>query len=1028
MMVPETEIVVTKDGAEILRKTVRPGDYVIGREPGCEVHLDVELVSRRHAQLTVNFDHVLIEDLGSSNGTFVNGQRVTDAVRLWPNQKIQIGAATLETRRLKTAQSPDVSLAPSTAAVQRLLPEELLREKKYHIGRVVAQGGMGAILDARDDATQRGVAMKVMLDGSSPDDLARFVAEARVTAQLEHPNIVPVHELSVDENGQPFYTMKMVRGITLKKVLELIASAEATAKKYPLGALLTIFQKVCDALAFAHAKGVIHRDLKPENIMLGDFGEVLVMDWGLAKVLGSASDPGAAGTNAVSVRQTEGSGSVTMAGSIMGTPQYMAPEQARGEVESLDARSDIYALGAILYHTLALRPSVTGDDAMEIVEKVARGETEPLTSPSKTRPIPDSLAAVCRKAMALEPAARYQSVPALQAEIEAFQNGFATSAERAGAWKQFTLLVKRNKAASIGVAAVLLLGSAFGTNAVIEGRRAARMLDELRGTAPTFDAQSHALLSEGNLDDALAKIGYAVGLAPDNADYHLARANLFQSTQKLSEAAGEYRRVLALRPDDAAAKANLDLCGKLLAEKGGEAELSLNLQGKLLDALIAQHRDLESAPLSQLLNRDSKTAEATIRARLASYTTQKGWNINNIRRAGSGFLVNLGAFQLGDLNALRGLPIVDLSLNQTSVTDLRPLAGLPLEELRIINTHVTDLSPLRGLKLRTLEVSNTDISDLSPLAGMPLKELDIGNNKRLHEIKPLAGLPLERLVADNLTVMDLSPLRGLPLRELILHCEDKELPDFLPLAHSPTLEKISLPWNISDIAFLATMPKLQQVDFHSYANPVTWVSVRDFLAKYGPDVPEIKAARTALAAAGLKDLPIWRAYVDPNHQLRLDLFQTTLSDLAPLRGLSIKQLNMRTTGVSDLEPLRGMPIHDLNLASTKVRDLEPLHGMPVRVLNLSYLNVSSLEPLRGMPLVSLNLHGTNVRDVGILADFHDLEEIVLPNDATHNVERLRTLPKLRYLSFGWDAATNHPTQTAAEFWKEYDAKKGAAPK
>ena len=132
-------------------------------------------------------------------------------------------------------------------------------------------------------------------------------------------------------------------------------------KKYPLPALLTIFQKVCDALAFAHSKGVIHRDLKPENIMLDDFGVVLVMDWGLAKVLGSASH-----TTLCRVRpwfrheRMDGSGSVTMAGSIMGTPQYMAPEQARGDVETLDQRADIYALGAILYHILALRPSVLG--------------------------------------------------------------------------------------------------------------------------------------------------------------------------------------------------------------------------------------------------------------------------------------------------------------------------------------------------------------------------------------------------------------------------------------------------------------------------------------------------------------------------------------------------------------------------------------------------------------------------------------------------------------------------------------------
>ena len=254
MPAPEIEIIVTTDGAEILRKTVPPGNYTIGREPECDIQLDVDLVSRRHAQLTVQFDQAWIEDLGSSNGTFVNGQTVTEPTRLWPNQRIQIGSASIELRRLKAAGPPDDSLAGQAETVERLLPDEFLSDKKYDIGRVIAQGGMGMILDAREATIERRVAMKVMLDGSSPGDLSRFIAEAKITGQLEHPNVIPVHELGIDENGQPFYTMKMVRGITLLKVLGLLAEGvPETVKKYPLSTLLTIFQKVCDALAFAHS-------------------------------------------------------------------------------------------------------------------------------------------------------------------------------------------------------------------------------------------------------------------------------------------------------------------------------------------------------------------------------------------------------------------------------------------------------------------------------------------------------------------------------------------------------------------------------------------------------------------------------------------------------------------------------------------------------------------------------------------------------------------------------------------------------
>ena len=248
MEIPRTEIIITENGVELARKTVAPGEYVIGRDLACDVPVTVGLVSRRHAKLTVNYNEWLVEDLGSSNGTLVNGKPLTQATRLWPNQKIQIGSALIELRRVKGGSSTDQSLAPQTAAVRAVLPAEFLHEKKYDIGGVVAQGGMGAILDAREVTIERTVAMKVMLDSSSADALRRFIAEAKITGQLEHPNIVPVHELSVDEQEQVFYTMKFVRGITLRKVLELIRDgAAATAKKYTLTNLLTVFQKVCDA-------------------------------------------------------------------------------------------------------------------------------------------------------------------------------------------------------------------------------------------------------------------------------------------------------------------------------------------------------------------------------------------------------------------------------------------------------------------------------------------------------------------------------------------------------------------------------------------------------------------------------------------------------------------------------------------------------------------------------------------------------------------------------------------------------------
>ena len=473
MAAPKTEVLVTVGGSERSRYLFSPGDYVIGRNLDCAVRVEAVQVSRQHAKLILDYDNAFIEDLGSSNGTRVNGKPVHGRTRLRPNQKVQCGAATIELRRLRRDAS-ELSLSPATAFVGQALPPAMLREKKYDIGNIVAVGGMGEVLDAKEAALERRVAMKTMLGPASKDELQRFINEARITGQLEHPNIVPVHELSVDEYDQVFYTMKLVKGATLKAVIERLANGEAAAvKQYPLATLLTAFQKVCDAVAFAHSKKVLHRDLKPENIMLGEYGEVLVMDWGLAKIL----DPARAAEGAIyeetersgvcAANDSSDTGSMTMEGTILGTPKYMAPEQARGESDTLTTRSDIYSLGGILYQLLTLHPAVEGRDAEEVLARVSRADFKPPLVSSqggKRLPhlprgrVPASLDAVVMKAMSLEPAARYQSVPELQAEIQAYQNGFATEAEEAGVARQIILLVKRNKALSgLAAAAVVII-------------------------------------------------------------------------------------------------------------------------------------------------------------------------------------------------------------------------------------------------------------------------------------------------------------------------------------------------------------------------------------------------------------------------------------------------------------------------------------------------------------------------------------------------------------------------------------------
>ena len=250
----------------------------------------------------------------------------------------------------------------------------------YEIGAKLGAGGMGEVLLARDSRLGRDIAVKRLHAGTASDEaLARFLREARIQARLDHPSIVPIHELGTDGDGQPFFTMKRLAGVTLAQRL----AEPATDTR----ALLNAFVDVCAATELAHARGVVHRDLKPANIMLGDYREVYVLDWGVARVLDEA-EPGLASPSAAADSETK-------SGTVIGTPLYMAPEQAHGELVGPPA--DVFALGAILFEILVREPLRARDLSVSD------------TSPARRcpdRPIAPELDAACRAALAAEPADR----------------------------------------------------------------------------------------------------------------------------------------------------------------------------------------------------------------------------------------------------------------------------------------------------------------------------------------------------------------------------------------------------------------------------------------------------------------------------------------------------------------------------------------------------------------------------------------------------------------------------------------------
>jgi serine/threonine protein kinase len=268
---------------------------------------------------------------------------------------------------------------------------------RYELIEKIGQGGMGTVFLAHDRELDRSVAIKVL--SALPDQAeakARMEREARVTARLEHPSIVPVHACGVLPDGRFYYAMKLVRGQRLDQPGAVPAA---------LAERLQLFQRICDAVAFAHARGIIHRDLKPQNIMRGAFGEVLVLDWGVAKQRGEDGLAASADHEPVGPAQTT-------QGTIVGTPGYMAPEQARGEISTVDERSDVYALGAILYFLLTT--SAPGPDG-------------PVAS-SLVRSIPRPIKAICLKAMAQDCTQRYAAAAEMGADVAAYLAGWRVAA------------------------------------------------------------------------------------------------------------------------------------------------------------------------------------------------------------------------------------------------------------------------------------------------------------------------------------------------------------------------------------------------------------------------------------------------------------------------------------------------------------------------------------------------------------------------------------------------------------------------
>ncbi|MDR0610584.1 MAG: serine/threonine protein kinase, partial [Planctomycetaceae bacterium] len=326
----------------------------------------------------------------------------------------------------------------------------------YGIHRVLRthqKGGMGRILIAYDQYLKRDIALKELHPEVAEDEsiVRRFIGEAEITAQLEHPGIVPIHTLGLDKSGNPYYTMKLIKGHTLQ---EAIKAYHRNSTRQELLNLVRRLVSICKTMAFAHNKGVIHRDLKPANIMLGEHGETLVMDWGLAKPFAqSGSDE--TYVSVIQHRPAEPRPELTMVGAIVGTPAFMSPEQAMPEENAVGPLSDVFSLGTILYYLLSGQTAFSGRSTQEVLNKV-RAASPP--RPSEIKPnVPLGLEAICAKAMAKDPANRYQSATELADDLCRWLDGEPITAQKETTCQKIWRWIDHHRFISISVPAVLIL-------------------------------------------------------------------------------------------------------------------------------------------------------------------------------------------------------------------------------------------------------------------------------------------------------------------------------------------------------------------------------------------------------------------------------------------------------------------------------------------------------------------------------------------------------------------------------------------
>ncbi len=892
--------------------------------------------------------------------------------------------------------------------------------ERYHTKHVIGSGGMKIIVRSEDVNVGRDIAMAISKDASERKQM-QFLEEAHITASLEHPNIVPVHDIGRSKSGVPYFTMKLIHGVTLAQILVKLREKDPEyQKRFPLHARLEIFLKICDAIAFAHSKGILHLDIKPDNIQVGDYGEVLVLDWGIARRI---RDRETDAENArIPRRPPVGA---TLDGVIRGTPEYMSPEQAAGKNSKRSRQTDIYALGAILYTILTLHPPFRGETMEEVLRNVLNGEIIPPRLENGAR-IPLPLEFIILRAMSRNPERRYESVGALKDDVVAYQSGFATVAENAGLSTRFLLWLKRNRIRIYVISSILLtigivlLFLALHIYTVTLSERVYGRSEQARIAAEKAFTGLESRIRRENYREW--KLKYEDSFFDTyildrwkfllNRRHELSQKQAERYVKKTGNGLRIFSRSVPIEMFFREPITSTDL--RMLSEfriseqtPGAAILMTLNNTGfgdgyvfaliPRRNSFVTLHRGhneetlaearVENPPPGEAWKIDviitSESSGTTLKMSVQGkevllYTEPRRMSAIPGRTSACAFSFQKCTLDLQSVKIMTlGTPIkadiLDMAERQLRKGNFSAAYELFREAEESSSTPQRRQKAADGLRMAKLftEYRNR-IPHWEALLRKTWKDANIRLNledggfhlsasgESVRDLSVLKDIPISSLTLNNAAPQDFTPIREMRLNRL--HLRDCRIPDPSPLAGLPLTELVFTNIPLGSIDFLKPM-KLKNLTLYNC----------------GID--------TLSALGGMK-------------LETLNISRNRISDLSPLRGMPLQTLHASYNQIRSLLPLYGMPLKELNLSGNRIEDLLPLTGQPIAELNLSGNRISDLSPLRGMPLRKLNVECNEIESLLPLENSTELETLYAMRNRISDLHALKRMKKLTRLNIG----------------------------